>query len=77
MTCVPRVLWYAVKYYIKAVYVRVYIITTENTHSHTHRNNLWPPFVRNDAQWAISTDRCQHLIKENAHQPLRLEDSYE
>lgn len=43
----------------------------------THTPGLWPPFVRDDAQWAISADRCQRLIKEDAHQPPGLRDSYE
>lgn len=43
----------------------------------TNTRGLWPPFVRDDAQWAISADRCQRLIKGDAHQPPGLGDGYE
>lgn len=47
------------------------------THTGTHTRGLWPPFVGNDAQWAISADSCQRLIKGDAQQPLEPGEGYE
>lgn len=48
-----------------------------NNDRRTRSRGLSPPCVEDDAQWAISADRCQRLIKVDAHLPLRPGEGYE
>lgn len=47
------------------------------TMTDAHSRGLGPLCLEDDAQWAISADRCQRLIKVDAHLPLRPGEGYE